>query len=123
LAKAGRKDNFCTHWLSLPLKLHLTDQTPERPAVTIELRTGDEPMTIETAEGTIRTRLGSAQHPDAVLTGIPQLILGVLAGRLDLAEARAAGLKYDGDPAILRRVQRNRARPAQHPESTHQRRK
>jgi DNA-binding HxlR family transcriptional regulator len=108
LAKADRKDAFCTHWLSLPLKLHLTDQAPGRPTVTIELRTGDEPMTIEAANGTISTRLGSAQNPDAVLTGIPHLVLGVLTGRLDLAKARAAGLQYDGDPAVLRRVQPKR---------------
>ena len=105
LAKPARKDAFCTHWLSLPLEHHLTDRTPERSPVTIELRTGDEPMTLQTADGTVRTRLGIAPHPDAVLSGTPQLVVAVLTGKLGLADACAAGLKYEGDPEILRRVQ------------------
>lgn len=105
LAKRAHEDAFRSHWLALPAKLHLSDQTPELPPVTIELRAGDEPMIIETVDGTVRNRPGSAQDPDAVLVGTPQLIVGVLTGKLDLAEARAAGLRYDGDPKILRRVQ------------------
>jgi hypothetical protein len=40
-----------------------------------------------------------------VLTGTPPLIVGVLTGKLDLASAPKAGLKYKGDPETLRRVQ------------------
>ncbi len=104
LSKA-RKDEFCSHWLSLPLKLYLRDHAPERHPISIELRTGEEPMQVEVAGGAVRIHPGSAKHPDAVLTGTPQLILGVLAGKLGLAEARAAGLRYDGDIEVLRRVQ------------------
>lgn len=104
LAKAARADAFCTHWLALPLKLHLVDQTPEGPPVTIELRTGDEPMTIEAAGGAVNARLGPAQQADAVLSGSPQLVLGLLAGKLDLGQARLAGMKFEGNPEILRRV-------------------
>jgi len=104
LAKAARKDAFCTHWLSLPLKLHLVDETPEGPPVSIDLRTGDEPMTIEAVDGAVKARLGVAQHADAVLSGSPQLILGVLAGKLNLAQARLAGLQFEGDASVLRRV-------------------
>lgn len=104
LAQSSRKDEFRTHWLTLPLKFHLVDQTPERPPVTIELRVGEESMTIEAIGGVIHTHMGPAQHPDAVLTGTPQIILPLLLGKLDLNSARAAGLKYEGDPAILRRV-------------------
>lgn len=43
--------------------------------------------------------------PDAVLTGPPQLTVGVLIGRVNLDDAKAQGLRYDGDPAILQRVQ------------------
>ncbi len=45
LAKASGKDAFRTHWLVLPLEHHLYDKMPGRSPVTIELRTGDEPMT------------------------------------------------------------------------------
>jgi DNA-binding HxlR family transcriptional regulator len=97
-------DAFCTHWLALPLKIFLADHAPERPPVSIEIRTGDEPMTLETVNGAVRARPGASPQPDAVLTGIPHVVLGLLSGRLDLAEARAAGLRYGGDIAALRRV-------------------
>jgi DNA-binding HxlR family transcriptional regulator len=105
LAKSGRKDAFHIHWLTLPLKFHLVDQAPERRPVSIELRVGDESLTIEAIGGAIHTRPGPAEKPDAVLTGTPQLVLHLLLGKLDLENARAAGLKYEGDPAVLRRVQ------------------
>lgn len=105
LANPHKKDTFCSHWLTLPAQALLSDNAPDGPAVTIEVRTGDEPLTIEIIGGRVCTRSGSAEHPDLVLTGEPQLIVGVLAGSLPLNQARAAGLKYQGDPAILRRVQ------------------
>jgi len=105
LRERARDDAFRTHWLGLPARLHLKDHAPDRPPVAIELRTGDEPLVIETLEGTVRTRSGSAPNADAVLTGTPRLIVGVLTGKIDLAAARKAGLKYKGDPETLRRVQ------------------
>ncbi len=104
LAKAARTDAFSTHWLALPLKLHLVDQAPEGPPVTIELRTGDELMTITAADGVVTARLGRAEHADAVLSGSPQLVLGLLAGKLDLGQARLAGMQFEGNPETLERV-------------------
>ncbi len=97
-------DAFRGPWLRMPVDLFLADRTPDRPPVTIELRTGEEPIVIETAGGGVRTRSGPAEHPDAVLAGTPHLILGLLSGQLGLADAQAAGLQYDGDPATLQRV-------------------
>jgi DNA-binding HxlR family transcriptional regulator len=105
LAKRNKQDTFRSHWLALPAKGLLNDRMPDGPRVTIEVRTGDEPLTIEIVGGDVHTRSGSAKHPDLVLTGEPHLIVGVLAGRLAFDHACAAGLKYDGDPSILRRVQ------------------
>jgi DNA-binding HxlR family transcriptional regulator len=101
---AANDDAFRSHWLRQPLELHLTDRTPQAPPVIIEIRSGDEPMVVETLNGAIHTRPGSAQQPDAVLTGPPHLVIGTLMGRLSLGDARAAGVQYDGDPAILRRL-------------------
>jgi DNA-binding HxlR family transcriptional regulator len=109
MVEPAAEDAFRSHWLAMPVELFLTDRTPERPPVTIELRAGEEPMLIETADGGARTRPGAAEDPDAVLTGTPQLVVGVLSGRLDLAEARARGLQYDGDPETLSRVQHQAA--------------
>jgi DNA-binding HxlR family transcriptional regulator len=95
---------FRSHWLVFPLDAYLEDREPDQPAVAIELRTGDEPMVVETVDGRVRTRRGTAEHPDAVVTGRPGLILGLLSGRLDLAEARKRGLELSGSQKALRRV-------------------
>ena len=68
-------------------------------------------MTIETVDGVLRTRPGPATDPDLVLTGSPELMVGVLTGRLTVADARARGLEHEGSLRTLRRV-RARARAA-----------
>jgi hypothetical protein len=98
------EDVFREVWLTMPADLFLADRTPERPPIAIELRAGAEPVVIETVEGRVRTRRGTVEHPDAVLRGPPQLVLGVLTGKLDLADASGLGLHYEGDPETLRRV-------------------
>jgi DNA-binding HxlR family transcriptional regulator len=98
-------DAFRGHWLTFPVDLYLADRTPDRPPITIELRTGEGPMHLETVDGSVHVRHGSAEQPDAVLTGTPRLVLGVLTGTLDLVDARALGLRCVGDEQALRRVQ------------------
>jgi DNA-binding HxlR family transcriptional regulator len=105
MAEPGAGDEeFRSHWLAMPVELYMTDRTPERPPVEIEVRTDGEPIVIETADGRARTRPGSAEHPDAVMAGTPRLVASVLSGRVDLATAEAGGLQYDGDPEALWRV-------------------
>ena len=106
MAQSGADDAFRSHWLAMPVELFLTDRTPERPPITIEVRTGDEPVLIETADGGTRLCPGPGEHPDAVIEGTPQLVVGLLGGRIDLAEARALGLHYQGDSRALSRVRR-----------------
>ncbi len=98
-------DAFCSQWLTLPAELFLSDQAPDEPPITIEVRAGNESIVIETIDGGIRAHPGTADQPDAVISGPPHPILGLLSGRLDLARARKRGLKYEGDPGALRRVQ------------------
>ena len=95
---------FRSHWLVFPLDAYLVDKTPEARPVAIQLQTGDEPMVIETLDGKVRTRRGTVEKPDAVLAGRPGLILGLLAGRLQLAEAKERGLEYTGPRDVLDRV-------------------
>jgi DNA-binding HxlR family transcriptional regulator len=97
-------DEFRSHWLVFPLDAYLADNAPQEPPVTIELRTGDEPMLIETVAGKVHTRRGSAIHPDAVLSSRPGLILGLLSGRLGLAEAKHRGLELKGSRKALHRI-------------------
>jgi DNA-binding HxlR family transcriptional regulator len=96
---------FRSHWLALPLEANLRDHTPDEPPVTIELRTGDQPMVIQTADGGVRVRPGIAAKPDAVVSGDPSLVVGVLTGAIDLVSARAGGLLVEGKEDALRRVQ------------------
>lgn len=93
-----------SHWLALPVKFYLTDTKPNRPPITIEVRTGDEPMLIETTGGLVTARRGSAASPDAVVSGAPHLILGLLMRRLSIAAARVRGLSFQGEPDVLRRI-------------------
>jgi DNA-binding HxlR family transcriptional regulator len=96
---------FRSHWLQVPVELFLSDRAPDAAPLAIEVRTGEQPMTIEAVDGELRTRPGSVEDPDLVLSGTPQLVLGVLTGMLDLAAATALGLECEGDPAALARVQ------------------
>jgi DNA-binding HxlR family transcriptional regulator len=95
---------FRSHWLVFPLDAYLEDKTPEDPPVAIEIRTGDEPMVVETVDGKVRTRRGTAPNPEAVLTGRPALVLGLLSGRLSLPEAKRRGLEFHGNQKALRRI-------------------
>src|SRR5262249_17484944 len=76
-----------------------------KPPVTIEVRTADQPVLVETADGRVRVRPGTATAPDAVVSGQPPLVASLLIGRIDLETARARGLEFEGDPDALRRVQ------------------
>ena len=95
---------FRSHWLAFPLDAYLQDKNPGDPPIAIELKTGDEPMVIEIVDGKIRTRRGSVEKPDAVLTGRPGLILGLMSGRLDVKVARERGLAIKGSHRALARV-------------------
>jgi DNA-binding HxlR family transcriptional regulator len=97
-------DAVRSHWLAWALELMLTDRQPHASPVTVELRTGDQPIVIETRDGAIHTRLGPADNADATLAGAPKAILGLLFGPLKLADAKANGVNYQGDPKILDRI-------------------
>jgi len=105
LATAPDDDVFQTHWLKYPLEIRLADHAPDRPPATIQVRTGDEPLVIDVADGTVQTRLGTQDGPDAVIEGPHRLVLGLLAGRLTLAQALEGGLRFHGDHEVLGRVQ------------------
>ena len=104
MRKPTSRDRIRSHWLAMPLQSMLIDRTPSQPPIRVEVRTGDQPMIVETADGTIRVRPGSAERPDAVLGGSPDLIIALLTGRIDLATARSSGLEFEGDSAVLRRI-------------------
>ena len=99
------RDEVRSHWLAMPLETLLVDTAPSKPPIRIELRTGKDetPMLLEANRGRIRVRPAEGQRADAVLTGSPDVIIGVLAGRMDLPAARAKRLRVEGNAAVLRR--------------------
>jgi DNA-binding HxlR family transcriptional regulator len=105
VARPIKDEDFRSHWLVFPLETHLVDHSPKSPPVAIEVRTGEHPMVVETRDGSVSVRSGSAPRPDAVITGTPSQVLGVMLNRLDIATAKQRGLKFEGDVKALRRVQ------------------
>ncbi len=101
----GPKDSFRSHWLAWPVELFLRDQDPAAPPIAIQVRCGQEPMVLEApGGGGVEVRAGVVESPDAVITGTPHAVLGLLTGQIDLTEARRAGLRYEGDEAALLRL-------------------
>jgi DNA-binding HxlR family transcriptional regulator len=105
MAGSAEGCEFRSHWLTFPLGNFFRDKEPGSPPVTIELRTGDEPMLMEVTEGAVEAHAGRAEHADLVLAGPPRTVLGVLVGAIPIEEAGAEGLTYEGDPEVLGRLE------------------
>jgi DNA-binding HxlR family transcriptional regulator len=104
LLEAPAKDDvFLPHWLVLPARLYLTDRAPRQPPVRIEVRDRDERVTLEAANGRVAARVGPADKPAAVIIGPTPLAWQLLLAKIDLAQARKAGLVVEGRPAALKR--------------------
>jgi|SRR5579859_1580108 len=104
LVNSTGKDAFCDHWIILPLRLYVRDQSPGERPIRIGLRAGDEVVTVETVgDGSVRVQSGNAANQDARIEGTPQLILALLTGKASLADAQAKGLRYEGHVKVLRR--------------------
>jgi DNA-binding HxlR family transcriptional regulator len=99
-------DAVRSHWLAWAIELLLTDRRPDATPVTVELRTAEPPILLETRDGKLVTRLGAAGDPapDATITGEAQPVMGLLLGMLTVGDAKAVGVSYAGDPAILERI-------------------
>lgn len=92
-----------SHWLAWAIELMVTDRQPDDPSVSVELRIGDRPIAVQADGGTVRTSLGPVDRPDLTLAGPPRPVLGLMLGLIELAEAQAAGVSYEGDPEALKR--------------------
>jgi DNA-binding HxlR family transcriptional regulator len=98
------EDAVRSHWLASALEMLLTDRRPGAPPVSVAIDTGEQPIVVQTGDGTIHTHLGAADDADLTLTGEPRPIMGLLLGLLDLAAATAAGVAHEGDPTVLERL-------------------
>lgn len=109
MADTTPDEQYRSYWLQLPVELYLEETDPEHAPTTIEVRAGDQPMLIEASDGAIATRPGTSERPDVVLSGPPQLVLGVITGELDADEAIEQGLAFEGDRQALERLQQERS--------------
>jgi DNA-binding HxlR family transcriptional regulator len=112
-AGPAEQDAFRGHWLAFPASLYLRAQPGQAP-VTLELRAGEETVTVEAADGALRVRPGGAPPPDLVLSGSPEVLLGAISGVLPFEEGKALGLEVDGDLDALRRLQQAAREPGVH---------
>jgi DNA-binding HxlR family transcriptional regulator len=104
MSEKSPRDEVRSQWLAGALELMLRDRRPDASPLTIELQTGDQPLVIETRDGAIHTRLGRDINADATISGPPKPVMGLLLGLLELADAKASGVTYQGDPATLDRI-------------------
>ena len=87
---------FQSHWFALPLRRVLGERTIAGPPTTLEVRTGDEPITITSSASGVEVHVGEAHAPDAVLTGTPALVMELLLGVSTLDGVRGQGLVIEG---------------------------
>jgi DNA-binding HxlR family transcriptional regulator len=100
-------DSFRARWLELPLKLMFGGIDPQRPDLQIEVRTADEMLTLTSTAGAVDVRTGPAPSPDVVVTGPPELIVGLMSGALDKDVALSQGVSILGDFAEVERLRRD----------------
>ncbi len=109
MARPAGDDAFRGHWLTHPINVLFDGIDRRRPRLTVEVDVGDEPVTIESAAGRVRAIPGRAAAPDLVLSGAPDGIVGLLAGRLDPARAAKRGVTIKGDASKLAKLRPRKA--------------
>jgi hypothetical protein len=70
----------------------------------IQGHAGDQPVVVETVDGGIWARPGTADHTGAVVSGPPNALIGLFRTRFDIADADEQGLRIERDPAALQRL-------------------
>ena len=95
MGRMKRDDEFRSHWLIHPINVLYDGVDPRRPRLNVEVDTADAPMTIESANGRVRVVPGRHPSPDVVLSGPPDGIIGVLAGKTDRPAVAKVTVKGD----------------------------
>lgn len=103
MTEQREEDAVRSHWLAGAIEVMLGDRRPDGDPVTLELRIGDEPITVSAREGEMKVTMGRVSDPDAALAGPEKPIMGLLLGFLDRGAAEAMGVTVDGDPDVIGR--------------------
>jgi DNA-binding HxlR family transcriptional regulator len=110
MAEPAGDDQFRSSWLVPVVAGIFGGVELSRPDTTIEIHTGDSPMTIVSARGRVEVQPGPADLPDLVISGPPEGVIGLLAGALDKTGASEGGVSVHGDIRRLARL-RGTSRP------------
>jgi DNA-binding HxlR family transcriptional regulator len=100
-------DAFQAHWLAYAAASFVLDADPEAEPVVIQLIAGDSAAVLEVGNGEVRSRTGRDPSPELTIEGPPRLVLGLLAGMIDLGGAIGSGLSVTGNTAVLDRLGRD----------------
>lgn len=111
MAKPLGDDEFRPHWLRHMVVALFEGVDERRGDLTVEIRCAGQAMTLISAGGRVRLSPGPATAPDLVLTGPPDSLGGLIAGRMTRADAEARGVSVAGDARKLRRL-RPRMKPS-----------
>ena len=95
MGRMERDDEFRSHWLIHPIHVLYEGVDRRRPRLTVEVDTADAPMTLESANGRVRVVPGRHPSPDVVLSGPPDGIIGLLAGKRDRPAVAKVTVKGD----------------------------
>jgi DNA-binding HxlR family transcriptional regulator len=102
MATGPGDDHFRPGWLRQLVAMHLGDVDPDRGEGVVELRCGDEPVTLIGHGGRVLTAAGTVgQTPDVVVTGPPDALGALVLGYITPAQAVDRGAVIDGDIAVL----------------------
>lgn len=105
VADAPPEAAFQMHWLSMPARYLARDNDPTAPAATIRFGTITDGFDVTASAGLITVApCGSDVTPDATIDGPGSVLVGLLQGAVDLAQATMAGVTVQGDQHALRRV-------------------
>jgi DNA-binding HxlR family transcriptional regulator len=95
MGRMERDDEFRSHWLVHPIHVLYEGVDRRRLPLTVEVDTADAPMTLQSANGRVRVLPGRPESPDLVLSGPPDGIIGVLAGKHDRPAVGKVTVKGD----------------------------
>ena len=96
MGQLRQDDEFRSHWLVHPIRVLYEGVDKRRPPLTVEVDLdGDEPVTIASAGGRVRVVPGRPASPDLILSGPPDGVIGLLAGKRDRPAVAKVSVKGD----------------------------
>jgi DNA-binding HxlR family transcriptional regulator len=116
LATTEKGARILPHWIVLPLRVLLVDNSPASPPAAINVVADDTDLSVEMAAGEVHVSLGTRRIAQATVQGPPDQLLRLFSGQLGLPAARRAGIRWDGDRSLLvRAIRRTPSRAMSEP--------